>query len=212
MSTKGFLNPFEIVAIGSSAGGIESLTLLLSKLPPEFPVPILIVQHRRATTDEEILPRILNRRCALQVKNAAHGEIISSGNVYLAKPGYHMQVTSQNQLNLQPGKRICFSLPSINPLFYSVAKNFGNKAIGVILSGANSDGANGVVALKSNGGRILVQTPTSCGASIMPQSAINTGCVDFAFSVEGIADTLIALLMNQGAIYHFPSANIAEFA
>lgn len=200
-----FQPPFDIVAIGSSQGGFLALCFILSKLPKEFPIPILIVQHRSPTNDPDVMAKCLRRNGKLEVRNAEEGELLQSGTVYLAIPGKHLIVGKERLLHLADGEKLIFSRPSINALFYSVAEQFRERTIGVILTGANADGAHGAVAIKAVGGRILVQKPSTCQARQMPLATIGSGCADYVLSLEGIVNALITLVMVPGALDHFPN-------
>jgi two-component system, chemotaxis family, protein-glutamate methylesterase/glutaminase len=200
-----FRSPFEIVAIGASLGGLPALRKILSLLPADFPVPIVVVQHRAEKARATTLPECLNSHSNLFVENAQEGTPLEPGAVYLAPPGKHLIVDEQQRTRLIGGNRMSYSRPSVNTLFYSVAKVYEARAIGVVLTGLNSDGAHGCVALKVTGSFIMAQDPLTCQAPQMPRAAIGTGCVDIVLSLEGIANALTTLVMVRGAVDHFPA-------
>jgi two-component system, chemotaxis family, protein-glutamate methylesterase/glutaminase len=186
------VRPFDVVAIGASAGGVEALHALAAALPGNFPAPILIVQHMDPR-HKSLLAALLGRRCRLPVKQAVDGEEIRGGTVYIAQPDMHLTVRDA-RLVLSNTKQVHFARPSIDLLFQSVADVYGDRAIGVILSGSGVDGADGVRAIKAKGGTTLVQDPASAAHAGMPQAARATQCVDFTLPLEEIGAALASLL------------------
>jgi two-component system chemotaxis response regulator CheB len=193
---------FDIVAIGASLGGIEALRLLLSALPAGFPAPILIVQHLSPRFPSR-LSEALDQHTALSVRRAAEGQTLRDGEVYIAPPDRHLVVNAQRTLSLLDGPRIQFSRPSLDPLFHSVARAFGSRSIGVVLTGANGDGADGLRAIKRTGGIVIAQDKTTSRSFRMPHAAIATGCVNFVLPLRAIAPALITFTMAQGAAGFF---------
>jgi len=183
---------FDVVAIGASAGGVEALHAVVAALPGDYPVPVLIVQHMDPR-HKSMLAGLLGRRCKLPVKQATNGERIMFGTVYLAQPDMHLIVRG-DRLVLTDTKLVHFSRPSIDLLFESVADTYGDRAIGVILSGSGFDGATGIRAIKSKGGTTLIQDPASAAHTGMPQAARATGCVDFTLPLEEIGPALASLV------------------
>lgn len=195
-------NPFGVVVIASSFGGIAALSEVLSALPANFPVPIIIVQHLQATYKSQ-LAEILNRRTSLTVKWAEQGEYLCADRVYLAPPDYHVLVKPPGIITLSHSEKVQFVRPSANPLFDSVAAYYGERAIAVVLTGAGSDGASGVQSIKYYGGKVLVQNMRTSQAFGMPEAALRTGCVDFTLSLRIIACALVSLVMVKGASQFF---------
>ena len=183
---------FDVVAIGASAGGVEALHAVVTGLPGDFPVPILIVQHMDPR-HKSMLAGLLGRRCKLRVKQAANDELIEFGTIYIAQPDMHLLVRG-DRLILTDTKLVHFSRPSIDLLFESVADVYGDRAIGVILSGSGVDGAAGIRAIKSKGGTTLIQDPASAAHAGMPQAARATGCVDVTLPLEEIGPALVSLV------------------
>jgi two-component system, chemotaxis family, protein-glutamate methylesterase/glutaminase len=183
---------FDVVAIGASAGGIEALHAVAAALPASFPVPVLIVQHMDPR-HKSLLAGLLARRCRLRVKQAAQDEAIRGGIVYIAQPDMHLIVRS-GRLVLTDTAQVHFSRPSIDLLFQSVADSYGDRAIGVILSGSGVDGADGTRAIKAKGGTTLAQDPASAAHAGMPQAARATNCVDFTLPLEEIGPALTSLV------------------
>lgn len=195
-------NAFEVVVMASSLGGITALSEILSALPADFPVPIIIVQHLQPTYKSQ-LDEILNRCTPLTVKWAEQGEYLCAGYVYLAPPDYHVLVKPSGIITLSHAEKVQFVRPSANPLFDSVAACYGERAIAVVLTGAGSDGARGVESIKYCGGKVIVQNMRTAKSFGMPGAALRTGCVDFTLSLRIIARALVALVMVRGASQFF---------
>lgn len=159
---------------------------MLGALGPELPVPVLVVQHldpRHRT----VLAQVLARRTALQVKLAEAGERVRPGTVYIAPPGRHLLVSSNGFLRLSTTELVHFVRPSADLLFGSVASAYGPAAIACVLTGTGRDGATGVDAVKAHGGTVIAQDPKTAEFTGMPQSAVDTGAVDFVLPLEEIA-------------------------
>jgi two-component system chemotaxis response regulator CheB len=169
-------NAPEAVVIGASAGALEALTNLLPGLPAEYRLPILIVVHLPADRTS-LLAQLLRARCAIRVHEAEDKEPIEPGVAYFAPPDYHLLVEQNKRLSLSGDEPVLFSRPSIDVLFESAADAYGGGLIGVVLTGANGDGANGLRAVVEAGGVAVVQEPGSAYASAMPLAAI-AACPD----------------------------------
>lgn len=191
-------SPFRVIAVAASLGGIDALSCLLAGLPATFPVPIVVVQHISPHFPSR-LPELLNRHTALEVVWARHGHLLRPGMVYVAPPDHHVVVGQFTSLRLSTAAHVQFVRPSADVLFSSVAEVYGERAIATVLTGMQSDGANGVRAVKRRGGRVLAQDAATSRAFGMPGAAIATGCVDFALPISAIAPALIALTMVPGA-------------
>lgn len=193
---------FEVVVMAASLGGIAALSEVLSALPADFPVPIIIVQHLQPGYKSHLVD-ILSRRTPLAVKWAEQGDCLCAGTVYIAPPDYHVVVMAPGIISLSQSPKVEFVRPSANPLFESVAACYKERAIAVILTGAGSDGADGVAAIKRYGGKVLVQNMRTARAFSMPRAALRTGCVDFTLSLRIIARALVSLVMVRGAAQFF---------
>ena len=152
---------------------------------------ILIVQHLDPNRKSQI-PQLLSRRTKIRVKEAEDGEPIERGTVYVGPADEHLLVT-EGRIQLAHSRLIRFSRPSIDVMFASVASTYGNRAIGVILRGSNHDGADGIAAIKSAGGTTVAQSPETAEYRVMPQAAIDTGCVDHIVDLDEIGITLSRL-------------------
>ena len=188
------IKPFECVIIGGSWGGIEAVGRILENLPADFPLPIIIVlhQHRKSGTH---IPEIFERKCPLCVKEADEKEILTPGTVYIAPANYHLLIEPDHSLSLSVDKHVNFSRPSIDVSFVSAAECYRQSLIGILLTGANQDGSDGIVCVKRFGGLAIIQDPSTAKVSIMPQSAIDKTWVDQVLSLDDISDFLLAITM-----------------
>jgi two-component system, chemotaxis family, protein-glutamate methylesterase/glutaminase len=184
---------FEVVALVASAGGLPALSKVLSHLPADFPAAVVIVQHLDPNRPS-LLAKLLGQHCALPVREASHGDRLRPGVVFVGPPGHHLLVGAGGVLALTSTQPVHYSRPSADTLLESVAKAFGPRAIAVVLSGAGSDGSDGVRALKGMGGTVIAQDrPTSVSFG-MPGAAIHTGCVDAILPLGEIAPALVNLV------------------
>ena len=186
---------YELIVIGCSMGGMEALRTIFAALPKHFPVPIAVVQHRYRTSDEG-LPAFLRRHTALQVVDTTDKEWIEPGTVYLAPANYHLLVQREQdrgELSLSVDEAVAHSRPSIDVLFESAADAYGSAVIGVVLTGANADGARGAKRIKNRGGFVLVQDPATAESPAMPQAAIDATRVDRILPLDRIGPFLVEL-------------------
>ena len=186
------MKQYDTVVIGTSAGGLGALTAILAVLPENFKLPILVVQHQPADADD-FLHRHLNDLCQLNVKEASPGELIVAGKVYIAPRGYHLLVEESRRFSLSVDLPVNYAIPSIDVLFESAADVYKAKLIGVILTGANNDGALGLKEVKAQGGLTIVQAPETAEVSCMPQAAIGMTKIDHILSLNEIASFLTKL-------------------
>ncbi len=189
MSAEPASPELQAVVIGASAGAVDALMRLLPALPGGYPLAVIIVVHLPPYCDST-LALLLAARCQIQVKEAEDKEVIQPGTAYIAPPNYHLLVEPDGCLSLSSDEPVLFSRPSIDVLFESAADAFGNAVTGVILTGANPDGAKGLCAVCDAGGLALVQTPASAEASAMPQAALNACPKARAMSIEQLAEVL----------------------
>jgi two-component system chemotaxis response regulator CheB len=182
----------EGVVIGASAGGVEALAVLLPALPATFRPSLFIVQHLPRERPS-LLAEIFARRCARPVREAEDKEPIEPGTVYFAPPDYHMLLEKNRQIALSADEPVHFSRPSIDVLFESAAEVYGERLLGIILTGANEDGAAGLHAIHKAGGVTVVQQPDSAKVPLMIVSALQRGPADYVLSLPEIAQLLGAL-------------------
>ncbi|MGH8140276.1 MAG: chemotaxis protein CheB [Steroidobacteraceae bacterium] len=179
----------EGIVIGASAGGIEALSVLLPALPAGLRVPLFIVVHLPRERPS-LLVEIFDRRCALPVREAEDKEPVAPGTVYFAPPDYHLLLEKNGQIALCADEPVHYSRPSIDVLFESAADVYGAGLLGIILTGANEDGACGLQAVHRAGGVTVVQEPQSAQVPLMVVSALQRSRADFVLSLEQIADLL----------------------
>lgn len=182
--------PFLVAAVGASAGGLEAFSALLSGMPKDAPLAVVLVQHLSRTHTSR-LSEILATRTALQVLTASDGMSVEAGHVYVISPDTHMTVID-GHLRVRPRPKGHFSV-QIDALFESLAKFYGPKAVGVVLSGALHDGAEGFRAIRAAGGVTFAQLPEEAQTESMPLAAIATGDVDMILPAKQIADQLLRL-------------------
>ncbi len=184
-----------IIAIGASTGGTEAIFQLLNSFAAETP-GIVIVQHMPAGFTNMYAKR-LNNSCAMEVKEAQNGDIVTPGRALIAPGEYHMKICrtgSKYTVECQPGEKINGHCPSVDVLFNSVADNVGSKAIGVILTGMGSDGAKGLLSMRNKGAKTLGQDEQSSIVYGMPKVAFDIGAVEKQIALERIPQTIYALL------------------
>jgi len=180
------------VVVGASAGGLYALKKLLPALPATFPCPVLVVQHMSPHSDN-YMTRMLNDLSRLTVKEADEKEIIMPGKVYVAPPDYHLLVEADYSLSLSVEEKVNYSRPSIDVLFETAADVYGSHLMGIILTGANVDGANGLLAVKEKGGFTIVQHPDDAESPAMPKAAIERAKPHKILTL----DKIIALLLQE---------------
>ena len=161
----------EAVVIGASAGALEALSAILPSLPASYRLPVIIVVHVPRDR-KSFLTEIFQARCSIEVREAEDKEPIRGGTAYFAPPDYHLLVETDKSLSLSDDEPVFYSRPSVDVLFESAADAYGPSLIGVVLTGANRDGANGLKAIAEAGGMAIVQSPEGAYASAMPEAAI----------------------------------------
>lgn len=180
-----------VVVIGASAGGLQALLTIVERLPNTLPACVLIAMHS-STNGEGVLPQILDRTGSLPVTFARSGDPVSSGRIYVAPGDFHLLV-GVDGLMLAHGPRENGFRPAVDPLFRTAARELGRRVIGVILSGALSDGTYGLSLVKHHGGVTIVQDPDDAQIPSMPQSAINHVAVDHVLPAADIAGEIVRL-------------------
>jgi len=188
----------DVVVVATSLGGREALEMLLAPLPVDLPVPILVVQHIGAQSRSQ-LPEMLARRTRLAVRHAELDEPLRASTVYVAPPDRHLLVGPGPRCILSDAAPVRFSRPAADPLFVSAADVFGERTLGVILTGRLRDGADGATAIRDAGGVVLAQDPATCRAAAMPEAAIRRGVVNLALPIVALAAALCALVLDPGA-------------
>ena len=185
----------KIIAIGASTGGTEAVFNILKQLPPNIP-GIVIVQHIPPMFSRMFAER-LNNQTGLRVKEASNGDYIEEGKVLVAPGDYHMRVRKTGErykVEVFQSEKVNGHCPSVDILFESVAKEAGNNAVGVILTGMGSDGAKGLLAMRGKGARTIGQDEKSCVVYGMPRVAYEIGAVEKQTSLENIPKILFSIL------------------
>ncbi|ANC80628.1 MULTISPECIES: chemotaxis protein CheB [Pseudomonas] len=180
------------VVIGASAGGVAALFQVLGTLPSAFAIPVLCVLHLPDDRHSQ-LAGVLQRRLHRPVCEARDKERISGGQIYVAGPGYHLSVERDLTLSLSQEEPVHFSRPAIDFLFISAADAYGDSLLGVLLTGANEDGARGLAYIKNNGGRTIVQDPRDAQVALMPEAALALHQPDHILTLSGIGQLLATL-------------------
>src|ERR1035437_1844751 len=183
---------YEAIVIGVSSGGMNAMKVMFSLLPKEFNTPIIIVQHI-SSQSENLWIRLLNDESNLYIKEADEKEKIENGKVYIAPPNYHLLIERDKTFSLTIDERINYARPSIDVLFESAAEAYKNKLIGVILTGSNNDGTNGIKRIQECGGLTIIQNPETAESAYMPKSAIAAIHPDYILSLEEIIKLLIKI-------------------
>jgi two-component system chemotaxis response regulator CheB len=179
------------IVLGCSAGGVTALRTVLAGLSPPLPVPVIVVCH---TGGEELglLCEVLASASALPVREAIERQWPQASVVHLAPAGYHLLIEADGRFALSVDARVCYSRPAIDVLFETAARYYRERLIGVVMTGANDDGAAGLKAIRVRGGIGIVQTPDSAEARAMPEAALALAGADH---VKPLAD--IAPLLNH---------------
>lgn len=183
---------YDAIVMGTSAGGLDALARILPVLPSDFPVPVLVVQHISASSDSYLI-EYLNKMTRIKVKEAEDKEPLKSGIVYFAPPDYHLLIEEDKTISLSNSEKENYSRPSIDVLFETASWVFRKKLIGVLMTGANWDGAKGLKKIKEGGGYTVVENPKTASVPRMPESAIDLYMPDQIADLEEIAKILIQL-------------------
>ena len=185
--------PYDIVAIAASAGGITALGRVLGGLPAGFPVPVVVVQHLDPR-HKTIIAEVLGRRAKAPVVLAQDGMRAEPGTIYIAPPNHHLLVEAEGVLVLSSSELVHFLRPSADLLFESVAGAYGPRAIACVLTGTGTDGAMGASAIKSRGGTVIAEDPELAEFRGMPDAVVAAGAVDFILPLDEIATVICGLV------------------
>ena len=186
------MSRFDLVAVGVSWGGLHALSVLVAGLPARFPAAVAVVQHRGVDSEAGALAGILSGRGPLEVREVDDKDPVVPGRVHLAPADYHLLV-ERDGFALSTDERVSFSRPSVDVLFESAADVYGPRLIGVVLTGANEDGAAGVRRIKARGGVTFAEDPQTAERPDMPRAAIATGAVDRVLPLAEIPPALVEL-------------------
>jgi two-component system chemotaxis response regulator CheB len=180
------MSAYEIVAIGASWGGLKAVGTVLAGLGPGFGAPIVVAQHRSPDGEDGLLPDLLARRSGLPVADGEDKAPLVAGRVVVAPAGYHLLV-EEGCVELSCDDLVQHSRPSIDVLFQSVADAYGRRAIGIVLTGANADGADGLCEIAQRGGHTIVQDPATSERPEMPRAALRALEPDAVLPLEEVA-------------------------
>ena len=183
---------YELIAVGASWGGLNAVGLLLEGIPGELEQAIVIAQHRSPESTRGVLERLLQQHTRRRVCEPGDKDPIEPNRVYVAPADYHLLVDG-GRFSLSLEARVQFSRPSIDVLFESVADAYGERAIGIVLTGANADGAAGLAAIKEKGGVAVVQDPATATRRAMPDAALAAAEADAILPLDAIGPFLHGL-------------------
>lgn len=181
MAQNSINNHYNLLIIGGSAGSLEVLMHLLPALRTDLEMAVIVILHRKP--GESFLTNLLDEKLKWPVKEAEEKEPIENGTIYIAPADYHLLIENDRTFSLDYSEKVHFSRPSIDVSFESAAEVYGNSVIALLLSGANADGAEGLMKIKNAGGLTIAQSPSEASMSYMPQQAIDL------FPVDYISDT-----------------------
>ena len=193
------MKPAELVVIGTSLGGLHALTTLLGALPERFRVPITVVQHRTLSPAGSGLARLLQQSTPLTVVEAEDKMALEPGRIYLAPADYHLMIEEPGRVALSTDGPVRAARPSIDVLFQTAADAYREALLGVLLTGASADGAEGLAAVKAHGGRAIVEDPATAECRTMPAAALAATAVDYVLPLERIGDHLVTLVQGTRA-------------
>lgn len=184
---KSSLRGVKALVIGGSAGSLDVIIKILERLPENLSIAIIIILHRKNSFDSS-LTLLLDSKSSVKVREAEEKEPILSGMVYLAPADYHLLVERDHTFSLDSSEKVQYSRPSIDVTFQSAADVYGRSLAALLLSGANSDGSKGMLAIANSGGITVVQNPISADVGFMPKSAILTTVVDYILETKDLSD------------------------
>lgn len=189
-------HPYEAVVMGVSAGGLAALTAILPGLAKKMTQPVIIVQHLSPNSDD-FLAIHFDKRCTLRVKEAEDKMPIENRTIYFAPANYHLLVEQDKSFALSTEERVQYSRPAIDVLFETAAEVYQDRLMGIILTGANNDGTQGMKQISAMKGFTIAQSPETSDADAMPQSAIDAG-VDAILNLDEIAPFINQMMSKQG--------------
>jgi two-component system, chemotaxis family, protein-glutamate methylesterase/glutaminase len=190
---------YDVICVGASWGGLDAVGRLLADIPDNVDVPFVIAQHRHPASTPGGLADLLRLRIKRPVQDAEDKMRIEPLNVYIAPPDYHLLI-ERGSFALSLDDRVQYARPSIDVLFESAAYAYGPGVIGVILTGANEDGAAGLAEIKKRGGVVIVQDPSDAVRRAMPEAAIAATVADAVLPLEEIGKFIYGLCLGQQSV------------
>ncbi len=183
---------FKAIVIGGSAGSFQGITKILSQVPKDFPLPIIMSLHRLKHVRNGFI-EALSIKSIKDVIEPYDKESIKRGKVYLAPANYHLSVELGHYFSLSTEEMLNNSRPSIDITMETAAYTYKNKLIGILLSGANKDGAKGMKKISDNGGFTVVQDPKECMIDTMPSAALSIAKINYTLSIESIIELMFEI-------------------
>lgn len=190
------LRRIRAIAVGASAGGIEAMMQLFATLPAEYPLPLICVLHMPDHHGSQ-LTEVLQKWTRMKVQDAEDKAPIMAGRIYFAPAGYHLLIEEGPMFALSCEKPVNYSRPSIDLMMETAADAYGEELLGILLTGANQDGARGMKTIKDHGGMTVVQAPEEAKTRVMPMAAIQLQSPDL---VQGLAE-IKTLLLHLGGLH-----------
>lgn len=197
---------YQIVAIGGSAGSLDVILKIIADLPDDTHASFIIVVHRKNSYDS-ILEDLVSARTKMKVKQVEDKQPIVPDTVYIAPGDYHLLIEDRNTFSLDSSEKVQYSRPSIDVTFESIAEVFNDAVIGILLSGANADGSEGLKKIRQAGGFTIIQNPESADVSFMPQQAINRKAGKEILHADEIPGCIIQLLKGTEPLHRGSSAS-----
>jgi len=182
-------NRCHLLVVGGSAGSLDVIIQLLSGLRDDLPFPVVIVLHRRNDPDS-MLSELFSAKTYHPVKEADEKEALLPGHIYIAPADYHLLIEKNKTLSLDFSEKVNYSRPSIDVTFETAAEAYGTGTVCLLLSGASSDGTDGLKAVKANGGTVIVQDPADAEVAYMPKQAIAGVTVDYIVNADQMAQLI----------------------
>jgi len=190
---KAEVNMGKLIVIGGSSGSLQVIIYILGRLPKDYPIPVLLIMHRAYSVDSMLLD-LLALKSNIMVREVEEKDKIISSCVYLAPADYHVLIEKDETFTLDYSEKLNFSRPSIDVSFISAAAVYGKNLTGILLSGANEDGAEGLKQIKEQGGYTIIQHPDEAVVNYMPLQASHKSRIDEVLTSEGISHYLISLI------------------
>ncbi|KQK25893.1 chemotaxis protein CheB [Chryseobacterium aquaticum] len=185
-----------LIVIGGSAGSLQVIMEMIKNLDDNLSFPIVLVVHRKAQSTS-ILPTLLQQFTTMQVLEIEDKTEIENGKIYIVPADYHMLFEDTNKVSLEASEKMNYSRPSIDVTFKSAAETFGDSVIGILLSGANADGVEGLCYIKRNKGKVWIQDPETAEVDYMPRQAAQQIDYDLLIEPKNLAECINNLNINQ---------------
>ena len=179
----------QLIVMGASSGGLDAYSMLLRNLPASFNVPIVLAQHLHSSA--MLFSELLQKATSLIVKEAEDKEDIQPGYIYTAPPGYHLLIEPTHSFSLSVDDVVHYARPSIDVLFETAAAVYGQHLMGVLLTGANEDGAAGLKTIQDAGGIVMVQDPTTAVSSVMPEAGLKLTHTPHVYSLDELSQHIV---------------------